>query len=61
MRDTLAEAFEASGERHEALLAAIALALDLQTWRTLVRQQGLAHEKAVDLLVRMVRCLMRTY
>ena len=32
MRDALAEAFEASGERHEALLAAIALALDFQTW-----------------------------
>src|ERR671911_830977 len=29
MRDTIADAFEASGERHEALLGAIALALDL--------------------------------
>ena len=31
MRDTIADAFEASGERHEALLAAITLALDFQT------------------------------
>jgi hypothetical protein len=52
MRDTLAEAFEASserraasGERREALVAALALALDFQTWRTLVRGQGLDEEK----------------
>jgi hypothetical protein len=31
------------------------------TWLTLVRQQGLDDEKAVDLMVGMVRCLMRTY
>src|ERR671911_568631 len=60
MRDTIADAFEASGERHEALLAAIALALDLQTWRTLVRQQGLDDDRAVELMVGTVRCLMRT-
>jgi AcrR family transcriptional regulator len=60
MRDTIADAFEASGERHEALLAAIALALDLQTWRTLVRQQGLDDDRAVELMVGMVHCLMRT-
>jgi AcrR family transcriptional regulator len=60
MRDTIADAFEASGERHEALLAAIALALDLQTWRTLVRQQGLDDDRAVELMVGMVRCLGRT-
>jgi AcrR family transcriptional regulator len=60
MRDTIADAFEASGERHEALLAAIALALDLQTWRTLVRQQGLDDDRAIEVLVGMVRCLMRT-
>jgi AcrR family transcriptional regulator len=60
MRDTIADALEASGERHEVLLAAIALALDLQTWRTLVRQQGLDDDRAVELMVGMVRCLMRT-
>jgi AcrR family transcriptional regulator len=60
MRDTIADAFEASGERHEALLGAIALALDLQTWRTLVRQQGLGDDRAIELMVGMVRCLMRT-
>ncbi|HZG62969.1 MAG TPA: hypothetical protein VEY13_05580 [Rubrobacteraceae bacterium] len=60
MRDTIADAFEASGERHEALLAAIALALELQTWRTLVRQQGLDDDQAVELMVGMVRSVMRT-
>jgi AcrR family transcriptional regulator len=60
MRDALAEAFGfgASGERHEALLAAIALALDFQTWHTLVRQQELNQDRAVGLMVGMVRCLM---
>ena len=61
MGDTIADAFEASGERHEALVAAIALALDLETWRTLVRQQGLDDDRAVEMMVGMVRCLlMRT-
>ena len=60
MRDTIADAFEASGEQHEALLAAVALALELQTWRTLVGQQGLEEDAAVELMVGMVRCLMRS-
>ena len=60
MRATIADAFEASGARREALLAAIALALDLQTWRTLVRQQGLDDDRAIGLMVGTVRCLMRT-
>ena len=60
MRDALTDAFEASGERREALLGAIALALDFQTWRTLVRQQELSQVLAMGLMVGMVRCLMRT-
>ena len=60
MRDALAEAFGASDERHEALLAAIVLALDFQTWHTLVRQQELNQDQAVGLMVGMVRCLMST-
>ncbi len=58
MRDTIADAFEASGERNEALLGAIALALDFQTWHTLVRQQGLSDERAIALMVGMVQCLV---
>ena len=60
MRGTIADALEADGERHEALLGAIALALDFQTWRTLVRGQGLDQDRAVELMVGMVRCLMHT-
>jgi AcrR family transcriptional regulator len=60
VRDIIADAFEASGERHEALLGAIALAQDFQTWHTLVRQQELSQDRAVELMVGMVRCLMRT-
>jgi AcrR family transcriptional regulator len=60
MRDTIADAFDASGERREALLGAVALALDFQTWRTLVRGQGLEQDRVVGLMVGMVRCLMRS-
>ena len=60
MRDALGDAFEASGELHEALLGAIALALDFQTWRTLVRQQELNQDRVVGLMAGMVRCLMST-
>jgi AcrR family transcriptional regulator len=60
MRDTIADAFEASGEQHEGLLGAVALALELQTWRTLVGQQGLDDDRAVELMVGMVCCLMRS-
>jgi AcrR family transcriptional regulator len=60
MRDALADAYGASDERHEALLAAIALALDFQTWHTLVRRQELNQDRAVELMVGMVRCQMLT-
>jgi AcrR family transcriptional regulator len=58
--NAVAEGWDTEGERGEALLAAIGFALDFQTWRTLVRQQGLDQEKAVELMVGMVRCLMHT-
>jgi len=60
VRDVIADAFEASGDRQEELLGAVALAQDFQTWRTLVRQQELSQDRAVELMVGMVRCLMRT-
>jgi len=40
------------------LLAAVAPACDFQTWRALVRGQGLNLDRAVALMVGMVRCLM---
>ena len=60
VRDVIAGAFEASSDRQEELLGAVALAQDFQTWRTLVRQQELSQDRAVELMVGMVRCLMRT-
>lgn len=57
MHDTLVSGWEVSNERqHKLLVGALWLALDFQTWRTLVRQQGFDDEEAVELMVRMTRC-----
>ncbi len=53
-RDLLADAFAAPAERRALLLAAIGHALDFETWRSLVRRQGLSGEQAVDLMVALV-------
>jgi hypothetical protein len=58
--NAVVEGWDTDGERGETLLAAIGFALDFQTWRTLVRQQELSQDRAVELMVGMVRCLMRT-
>jgi hypothetical protein len=42
------------------LWAAIGVALGFQTWRTMVREQCLSDEEAIEVMARMVRCLMRT-
>jgi AcrR family transcriptional regulator len=52
-RDVVARASARRGRR--TLLAAIALALDFHTWRTLVRDGGLAVDEAVDVVVGAVR------
>lgn len=57
MKEILATAWEVNEERPQQLLrGAIGVALDFQTWRTMVRGQGLTEAQAVDLMVRMVRC-----
>jgi hypothetical protein len=56
--NAVAEGWDTEGERGETLLAAVGFALHFQTWRTLVRQQGLGEDRAVALMVGMVRCLM---
>jgi len=38
------------------LLAAVGHALDFATWRSLARGQGLDDGRAVEVMVRMVRC-----
>ncbi len=60
MQRALAMGWETSNSYSEALLlGAIGLALDFQSWRTMVRKQGMTDEQAVELMVRMVRCATR--
>ena len=59
MRDALAAGFLEEGDgqrRHELLNGALWMALEFQTWRTLVRQQGLKDDEVIELMVGMVRC-----
>jgi AcrR family transcriptional regulator len=61
MRDALAAGWEQGDEqRHKLLYGALWMTLDFQTWHTLVRQQGFEDEEVIELMVGMVRCLMRT-
>lgn len=57
-RDGLAAAWEVSAPQQRLLEAALGHALDFQTWRSLVRQQGLDDEQAIELMSSMVRCLV---
>ena len=59
MRYVLATGWGVADERLALLLAALGHALDFQTWRSLVRQQGLGDEQAVEVMVRMVQCTIR--
>ena len=61
MRDALASGWkEGDGQHHKQLYGALWVALEFQTWRALVRQQGFEDEEVIELMVGMVRCLMRT-
>jgi AcrR family transcriptional regulator len=55
----LLEAWGARGRRRKLLAAGINHAAAVTTWQSLVQQQGLADEEAVDLLVAMVRAAHR--
>ncbi len=60
MRETLAVGWEVpNGTARTLLGATIGLALDFQTWRTMVREQGLSDEQAIEVMARMVRCVAR--
>ncbi len=53
MRDILADAWKVcDGQQRHLLDAALDLALEFQTWRTLVRQGGRGDEQAVELMVK---------
>ncbi len=61
MKETLAVGWESEdGPSQPLLLGAIGLALDFQTWKTMVRKQGLTDEQALELMVGMVRCTMHS-
>ena len=59
MRDVLATGWGVGDEHLALLLGILGHALDFQTWRSLVRQQGLSDERAVEAMAGMVRCLTR--
>ena len=59
MKEALCAGWETSGGPKQELVGAIGLALDFQTWRTMVRKQGMSDEQAVELMTRMVRCVTR--
>ena len=56
MRDVLAGGRRARGRRRAALLSALGHAIDFETWRSLVRREGLDQSQAVELMVSFVRC-----
>ena len=62
MRDALAAGLEQGDgqQRRRQLYGALWVALEFQTWRALVRQQGFEDEDVVELMVGVARCLMRT-
>lgn len=58
VRDVLADAWQTQDAVcNRRLRAAVGHAISFQTWRSLVRQQGLSDAEAVELMVGMLRCL----
>jgi len=57
MHRVLAEGWETrEGQAPSLVFGAIGVTLDFQSWRTMVRKQGMTDEQAVELMVGMVRC-----
>jgi AcrR family transcriptional regulator len=54
----LSQGEDVRGPRRARLNAVLNVATDFGTWRSLVRQSGLTHDEAIDLVVRWVRCLL---
>jgi len=63
MRDALAAGWEQGDgqRRHKLIDGGLWMALEFQTWRALVRQQGFGDDEVRELMVNMVRCLMYDY
>ena len=61
MRDAVAEGWEQrDGQRHKLLYGALWMSLEFQIWHALVRQQEFEDDEVIELMVGMVRCMMRT-
>jgi AcrR family transcriptional regulator len=58
-RYALVTGWGAENQRLKTLLAALGHALDFRTWRSLVHERGLTDEEAIELMVGMVRSLLR--
>ena len=57
MKETIASGWGPSEGIPRVLLGAVGFALDFQTWRAMVRTQGMSEEQAIELMVGMVRCM----
>ena len=55
LADALAAGFDATGEQHARLRAAVALALDFWSWQRLKRE-GLEDDAAAELMADLVAC-----
>lgn len=53
--DVLLQPWRVTGKHRKQLRAALALALSFDTWRILVREQGLSQEQAIELVERLTR------
>jgi AcrR family transcriptional regulator len=61
MHRVLAEGWETQEDRAPSLVfGTIGVALDFQSWRTMVRKQGMSDEQAVEAMAGMVRCAARS-
>ena len=60
MRDALAAGWEQGEDpgRHRLVYGALWVALEFQTWRALVRQEGFEDEEVIELILGMVRCAL---
>jgi AcrR family transcriptional regulator len=60
MHRVLAEGWETrEGQAPSLVFGAIGVALDFQSWRTMVRKQGMNDEQAVELMAGMVQCAVQ--
>ena len=59
-REVVVRAFRLRGARRDRLSAAVELALDFETWRTLIQRRGMDPAAAIDLLAGMVQSAIVT-